>query len=306
MKTTFEILGKGFVKVINDGFDFMVTTLLEGIWGPGGREFGQAVLETIKAGLRDVIGEAIKARIQEAFASIFAQKEDNPVVKGQVVTHGKLDTLNTTMDTIGTKIVAAINNQKNPNAESGITSFKETINQNFPDVIKAEIPSVESILGEVKESIVEGTAATKDGFLKNLLALGKILFSLAKDAAGGVVSIFSKIFGGATGGMLPGSAPLAQFAQGGITKAPQLAVIGEGRNNEAVVPLPNNREIPVDLKGASGDTITIEQNFDFSNADNSAIPRLRAEARAIEERTFNRVFTEINKGGRYSKIVGRR
>jgi hypothetical protein len=106
--------------------------------------------------------------------------------------------------------------------------------------------------------------------------------------------------------MIPGRQPLAQFAQGGITKAPQLALIGEGKRNEAVVPLPNNREIPVDLKGSSGDIVNIEQNFDFRNADVSTIPRLRSEARAIEERTFQRVFTEINKGGRYAKITGRR
>ena len=67
-------------------------------------------------------------------------------------------------------------------------------------------------------------------------------------------------------------------------------MIGEGRLNEAVVPLPNNKSIPVELKGdTGGDTINIEQHFDFSNSNTDTIGILRAEARAIEDRTFNRV-----------------
>jgi hypothetical protein len=60
------------------------------------------------------------------------------------------------------------------------------------------------------------------------------------------------------------------------------------------------------MKGSSGDVINIEQNFDFRNADPSTITSLRREARAIGDQTFNRVFTEINKGGKYAAMVGRR
>ena len=95
------------------------------------------------------------------------------------------------------------------------------------------------------------------------------------------------------------------FADGGYVTKPTLGLMGEGNTNEAVVPLPNNREIPVEMRGG-GDTINIEQNFDFTNATSDAVPQLRAEARAIEERTFNRVFQEINRGGRYAKMSGRR
>jgi hypothetical protein len=101
------------------------------------------------------------------------------------------------------------------------------------------------------------------------------------------------------------STNLTPLADGGVVTKPMAALIGEGKNNEAVVPLPNNREIPVDLRG-SGDNVTIEQNFDFRGSDANTITQLRTEARAIEERTFNRVFDEINKGGRYAKMVGRR
>jgi tape measure domain-containing protein len=40
------------------------------------------------------------------------------------------------------------------------------------------------------------------------------------------------------------------FADGGMVSSPTLALVGEGIHNEAIVPLPNGRSIPVDLKGA--------------------------------------------------------
>jgi hypothetical protein len=40
------------------------------------------------------------------------------------------------------------------------------------------------------------------------------------------------------------------FATGGMVTSPTLALVGEGISNEAIVPLPNGRSIPVDLKGA--------------------------------------------------------
>jgi hypothetical protein len=126
---------------------------------------------------------------------------------------------------------------------------------------------------------------------------------------GGVYGVIGSILGGIIGfakGGIMNHSNIRSLADGAVTKGPELALIGEGKNDEAVVPLPNNRAIPVELRGAGGDTINIEQHFDFRNADTNAIPQLRAEARAIEDRTFNRVFSEINKGGKYAKMVGRR
>lgn len=40
------------------------------------------------------------------------------------------------------------------------------------------------------------------------------------------------------------------FASGGIATQPTLGLIGEGRYNEAIVPLPDGKRIPVDLRGA--------------------------------------------------------
>ena len=59
-----------------------------------------------------------------------------------------------------------------------------------------------------------------------------------------------KKLGLAKGGIVQGGLKVPSFATGGITTAPTLALIGDNPNHrEAVVPLPDGRSIPVDLKG---------------------------------------------------------
>lgn len=49
-----------------------------------------------------------------------------------------------------------------------------------------------------------------------------------------------------------GTMPLHKYASGGIAKSPQMAIFGEGRMNEAYVPLPDGRSIPVTMDGVTG------------------------------------------------------
>lgn len=150
------------------------------------------------------------------------------------------------------------------------------------------------------------TADSKSAIIQALFAIAAQI--IASNQASGGGSWLTALFGGADGGIMSGrTSKITPMATGGMVTGPSLALLGEGKNAEAVVPLPNNREIPVEMKGG-GETINInmEQNFDFTNAGPDTVAQLRAEARMIEERTFNRVFGEINKGGKYAKMVGRR
>jgi hypothetical protein len=83
-----------------------------------------------------------------------------------------------------------------------------------------------------------------------------------------------------------GPLPLHSYASGGIASSPQLALFGEGRMNEAFVPLPDGRSIPVSLRRGAGDQPVV-QNFNFNGpADRSTVitaARLGA-AMAREER----------------------
>jgi lambda family phage tail tape measure protein len=80
------------------------------------------------------------------------------------------------------------------------------------------------------------------------------------DALGGALSggsFLSTAF--ANGGIMSsaGSMPLNMYAGGGIATGPQVSVFGEGRVNEAYVPLPDGKTIPVTMKGSGGDTTTV-------------------------------------------------
>lgn len=85
----------------------------------------------------------------------------------------------------------------------------------------------------------------------------------------GTSSVFAK------GGIMSagGSLPLKAYSKGGIANSPQLALFGEGRQNEAYVPLPDGRTIPVTFTGDAGSSnggvyspvtisIHVEQNGD--------------------------------------------
>ncbi len=76
----------------------------------------------------------------------------------------------------------------------------------------------------------------------------------------------------ASGGIL-GHAEVQGYADGGaIVTKPHLALVGEGHYNEAVVPLPGGREIPVDLRGGGGGGA--EVNINISAMDGADAKRV--------------------------------
>ena len=60
----------------------------------------------------------------------------------------------------------------------------------------------------------------------------------------------------ASGGVMTamGPMPLKKYAKGGVATGPQMALYGEGSQNEAYVPLPDGRRIPVAMQGGGGAT----------------------------------------------------
>jgi len=176
------------------------------------------------------------------------------------------------------------------------------------DPIKAADKNTDKTIGALGE-VATGVATSGVGIMDMIKQMGiQQIAAIIQAAIMQMIGSSMSFAQGGVTGVLSNRTPIKGYAQGAITRGPELAVIGEGKNREAIVPLPNNRSIPVDLRGSqeASSTVNIEQNFDFTNADANSIGKLRAEARAIEERTFNKVFTEINKGGRYAKISGRR
>lgn len=89
------------------------------------------------------------------------------------------------------------------------------------------------------------------------------LFGGLGGMGGGLMSIFGLEKGGVIGLAKGG---MARYADGGVATQPTY-LVGEGKKNEAVVPLPDNRSIPVNLKGqGSTNNTSINVNIDSSGS----------------------------------------
>jgi len=108
---------------------------------------------------------------------------------------------------------------------------------------------------------------------------------------------------GANGGML---ADLPAYASGftpQVVTKPHVALIGEGRHNEAVVPMPGGKEIPVNLNGSSGGA---EVNISISAMDGADVERVlskpsgqRTIRTLVQDAMMNNTsFRNTMKGGR--------
>ncbi len=88
------------------------------------------------------------------------------------------------------------------------------------------------------------------------IALQKLLMKAVEGAGGGTTGLgglFSSLVTGEKGGIAQGG--FKTFAAGGIVNKPVIGLIGEGGMNEAVVPLPDGKSIPIE--GGTGDTYNI-------------------------------------------------
>jgi hypothetical protein len=192
-----------------------------------------------------------------------------------------------------------------------ISAIDETLRASILDAtstaIKTELSKL--LFGETLK-----TQAAQAGILseQHLAAIRGQTATSGGESGGGLGGIFDNfvglvggLFGSDTTGADTGSG-FQGFANGGIVHKPTFSMIGEGRNSEAVVPLPNNREIPVRLEGGTSGNTEVTQNFDFSGADAQTESRLRGMIAQSREGAFNDVFSAINRGGKFAKISGRR
>lgn len=91
------------------------------------------------------------------------------------------------------------------------------------------------------------------------------------------------------------------FAKGGIANKPTLGLVGEGAYNEAIVPLPNGKAIPVDMKGSAGGDVTtnITVNVDQNGETKSEMTGDQAGklGKAIDAAVKRVILEERRPGG---------
>jgi tape measure domain-containing protein len=110
----------------------------------------------------------------------------------------------------------------------------------------------------------------------------------------------SGAFGGSAGAFNPAAFSIPALANGGIVTGPTLALMGEGRYNEAVIPLPDGKSVPVDLGGAAGSQINsnITVNVNNGQAQSNATGSNSSElGRKIEGAVKQVIVGELRPGG---------
>jgi hypothetical protein len=131
----------------------------------------------------------------------------------------------------------------------------------------------------------------------------------AGQASSGIAAVVAGMFGFANGGVMSSYGPLKlnKYDKGGIASGPQLALYGEGRQNEAYVPLPDNRTIPVTLTGSSqgssvimGDTnisINIDSNGNADMTQDQTSEFSRMLALSVKKTVSEELVKHVRPGG---------
>lgn len=184
--------------------------------------------------------------------------------------------------------------------EDALVDFVKTGKLNFRGLADSIISDLIRIA--VRKSITGPLAEGIGGALGGLFGGGS---SAAGSAGAGDLTALAFSFA-AKGGVMTsgGMIPLARYERGGVASSPQMAIFGEGSMNEAFVPLPDGRRIPVDLNDAGGGARIINNiQIDATGADSAAIARLhRALAElsgSIEYRALAATANAMGRGGAY-------
>jgi hypothetical protein len=150
------------------------------------------------------------------------------------------------------------------------------------------------------EGVIQGTMSVKEAFKSMaqsiLVSLAQVL---AKMMAMKVMTAMFGVTPMAEGGIIPmAKGGITGYRNGGIATEPTY-LVGEGKHNEAVVPLPDGRSIPVNMKGAGGNN-NIVINVDAGGNTNSTggnAEQGKALGMAIQMAVMETIQREKRPGG---------
>jgi tape measure domain-containing protein len=148
-------------------------------------------------------------------------------------------------------------------AQTSVNAISDAIGTAFSGIVTGTA-TMRDALGDMFRDIANSFAEMASSILReavkaNLLGLLRNIFGpqgspIGAPGLGSPVKSITSLIPMANGGIAAGG--FRAFATGGIVKGPTMGLVGEGRYNEAVVPLPDGKSIPVDLGGASSNIST--------------------------------------------------
>jgi predicted nucleic acid-binding Zn-ribbon protein len=165
--------------------------------------------------------------------------------------------------------------------------------KNGYEAMRAVIDVVQQGFGQAFSDLISGAKSAGEVFKQMgrevLQVIAKII---AQQAALAVTKLFFAGFGLARGGIVQGGmVPIMEFARGGLTPGrggivdrPTLAMIGEGRQREAVIPLPDGRRVEAivqePLQPQAGQ---VNVTFEIHANDTAGFDRLLVQRRDLIE-----------------------
>ena len=119
----------------------------------------------------------------------------------------------------------------------GIAGLFRDFSANLQEIFSGETPFLKGL---------------KNIFTDGLSGFGNLFSGLFGGGGGsGIGGFIASLFGGASGGIMTPRGKMSGYSTGGIARGSQRGYPAILHGTEAIVPLPNGKSIPVDMKGAS-------------------------------------------------------
>ena len=164
-----------------------------------------------------------------------------------------------------------------------------SFSRNLVVATERTVGSMTAMFSDIFFDVMRGNLDDLDEHFKNFFksVLREIANLMAQQAAAAVIKavLGTTVVAAANGGVLSGG--FRAFANGGIVDRPTLGLVGEGRYNEAVVPLPDGKSIPVQMQGEREIAVHIT----------NMLVNDPAAARPGRSEIVNEIATDILRGG---------
>lgn len=248
----------------------LIASLGEGASSIGGDY--DALADKVKAALAEMESiEIVAPEQRDRVADLTAHLERmlaplEAVAGAEDAAAGAADRLGQSVDDAAEGIQNFTNNAL-PAMEQTLLDIKEGAAQSFARGMTDALMSI----ADGSKSAGEAFRAFAAGFLADVarMIIQTLILKAVRNAmgiplanggivAGGLGEMTAFANGGVASGGLGRFVPVKGYATGGpIVNKPHVALIGEGQHNEAVVPLPDGRSIPVDMTGAPETQVAI-------------------------------------------------
>jgi hypothetical protein len=256
-------------------------------------EGGVAAIPELAQGVIEAKVQTAAPKTMEAYLGEGLEAAQDNLEKLTNAGYQSVEAANTVGDAFGTAFKGIITGSMT--AQEALAGMFQSIADSFADMV------AKMIAEWLKAQLIKGFMSLFPG--------GSALAGLNPTAAGGdwmgAVGKMNPTAAYANGGIAAGG--FTAFANGGIVTGPTMGLVGEGRYNEAIVPLPDGKSIPVDLGGAAGSQITsnivVNVSSDGKTSSSGAGSDSAGLGRKLEGAVKQVIVDELRPGG---LLAGRR